>query len=164
MSMEDQIEDHKNQLRQLIDRRFFREPRQILEPSAQRLDDWTQRLMRGLDQWLIVQKERFGGTVHQLFQASPVKKLGVLEDKRAGLHHTLIRQINSQRRLHQQRFEGLAKNLHALSPLSVLDRGYSITTHSGKAVTSASEVNKGDAVQVRLSRGKLDCTVDETLE
>ena len=163
-SLKDQIEDHKDQLRQMIDRRFFREPRQILEPPAQRLDDWTQRLLRGLDKWLIVQKERFAGAVHQLFQASPGKTLSVLEEKRAGLHHTLTHQINSQRRLHRERFEGLVKNLHALSPLSVLDRGYSITTHSGKVVQSSGAVKKGDAVQVRLSKGRLDCTVDETLE
>ena len=99
-----------------------------------------------------------------MVQASPGKTLTILEAKRVGLHHTLLQQINSQRRLHQQRFEGIAKNLNALSPLSVLDRGYSIATHSGKAVKSSREVKKGDVVQVRLSQGKLDCTVDETLE
>ena len=164
ISMQDLIDDNKNQLSGLIDRRFFREPRQILESPAQRLDDWTQRLMRGLDQWLIVQKERFGGAVHQLFQASPGKSLNTLEAKRAGLHHTLFQQIHSQQRLYREQFEGIAKNLNALSPLSVLDRGYSITTHSGKAVKSSGTVKKGDAVQVRLSKGRLDCTVDETLE
>jgi len=56
------------------------------------------------------------------------------------------------------------KNLNALSPLSVLDRGYSIDTHSGKAIKSSGEVKKGDAVQVRLAKGRLDCTVDETVE
>ena len=164
MSIQDLIDDHKNQLKQLIDRRFFREPRQILEPPAQRLDDWTQRLLRGLDQWLIVQCERLGGVVHRLFQASPGKVLNILESKRAGLHHTLLQQIQSQRRLHRERFEGLVKNLNALSPLSVLDRGYSIATHSGKAIKSSGEVKKGDAVQVRLAKGRLDCTVDETVE
>ncbi|CAI2716913.1 exodeoxyribonuclease VII large subunit [Nitrospina watsonii] len=164
--MDDEIGEYKDHLRRLIDRRFFREPQRILEGPAQRLDEISQRLLRGLDQWVVVQRHRAVSTVHRLMQASPQWDIKNGEDKRAGLEHRLIKQMASQSRWHRQRFEGVAKNLNALSPLSILDRGYSITTdtQSGKAVKASGEVKPGDKVEVRLSKGKLDCTVDGTNE
>jgi exodeoxyribonuclease VII large subunit len=47
-----------------------------------------------------------------------------------------------------------------MSPLSVLERGYSVTRDTdGKVVTRAAEVKPGDEVHVKLARGELDCRV-----
>ena len=46
--------------------------------------------------------------------------------------------------------------LSLLSPYSVLERGYSLTTDAnGKAVTSAESVRKGDIVRTRLAKGEI---------
>ena len=53
-----------------------------------------------------------------------------------------------------------ATQLDALSPLATLARGYSICKDSrGKIVTDASQVLAGEAVDVRLSQGRLACRV-----
>ena len=50
--------------------------------------------------------------------------------------------------------------LEAMSPLAVLERGYSLTrTPDGTVVTDAKQVQPGEHVQVRLSHGELDCVV-----
>ena len=50
--------------------------------------------------------------------------------------------------------------LEAMSPLAVLERGYSLTrTPEGAVVTDAAQVDAGDHVRVRLLRGELDCVV-----
>jgi exodeoxyribonuclease VII large subunit len=50
--------------------------------------------------------------------------------------------------------------LEAMSPLGVLERGYSLTrTPDGRVVTDAAQVAPGESVKVRLSRGELDCVV-----
>jgi exodeoxyribonuclease VII large subunit len=55
--------------------------------------------------------------------------------------------------------EGAAK-LDALSPLAVLSRGYALaTTPEGRILLAATDVLPGDAVLVRLSRGRLRTTV-----
>ena len=78
----------------------------------------------------------------------------------------LLRRLESQIKLKIEKLDGAAKRLNALSPLNVLDRGYSITTSNktGKTVTSSQQVNKGDTVRIRLAKGQLDATVDETIE
>jgi len=53
-----------------------------------------------------------------------------------------------------------AASLNALSPLSVLARGYAVvTSEAGTALTRADAVSPGDTVRVRLSAGALQATV-----
>ncbi len=54
--------------------------------------------------------------------------------------------------------------LEAMSPLSVLLRGYSITygIPDGKVIRSYEETGPGKRVLVRLAKGGLECTVDKT--
>ncbi len=55
----------------------------------------------------------------------------------------------------------LAAKLDALSPLKVLERGYSIAQRDGKTLRRADEVSVGDAIDVRLPDGRLGCIVQE---
>ncbi|MBI4383285.1 MAG: exodeoxyribonuclease VII large subunit [Nitrospinae bacterium] len=165
-TLQSRVEDHGDLLRSLMDRRFFLEPLRILETPSQRLDDLTQRLIRGLDQWKVFQKQRLEHCVRRLIQASPQKELPRWEEKRAALERRLFQQLRSRLRIERERFEGTARNLNALSPLAILQRGYSICSSpvTGKAVTSSAEVRAGDPVQVRLAKGRLDCKVEKTAE
>ncbi|NIQ93202.1 MAG: exodeoxyribonuclease VII large subunit, partial [Desulfuromonadales bacterium] len=158
-SLRREIQDHRAHLRRLIERRFFREPLQILLPLQQRLDDWTLRLVRGLDQWVILQRQRLQGLVRHLFQVSPQKAMLQWEERRRMLQHRLLRQGVARLQWERKRLDGAAKNLNALSPLAILERGYSIATFKGKALKSARAVKPGDPVEVRLAKGRLDCRV-----
>jgi exodeoxyribonuclease VII large subunit len=61
------------------------------------------------------------------------------------------------------RYEHNVSRLEALSPLSVLMRGYSIAYRiaDGKVIRSYTETGPGDRVLVRLAGGRLECTVDK---
>lgn len=60
----------------------------------------------------------------------------------------------------KNRFTALASKLDALSPLRVLSRGYAYAERGGKALTSVSDVNDGDEINIRLSDGQLECKVE----
>lgn len=55
--------------------------------------------------------------------------------------------------------------LHALSPLAILDRGYSIveTMPARRIIRDASQVLAGEEIVAQLARGQLRCTVNETV-
>jgi exodeoxyribonuclease VII large subunit len=57
-----------------------------------------------------------------------------------------------------------AGRLEALSPLRVLARGYAIVTREGETgpVTDASTLSAGDAVSVRLARGRASARILST--
>ena len=57
-----------------------------------------------------------------------------------------------------------AASLDALSPLGVLQRGYAIAQDAaGKPLRDAAAVNEGDAVSVRLAKGKLETRIERIL-
>jgi len=56
----------------------------------------------------------------------------------------------------------LARELHAISPLATLERGYSITLNdSQQAITDSSQVRKGEELEIRFARGSIQCEVTQ---
>lgn len=57
------------------------------------------------------------------------------------------------------KFSSLVAKLEALSPLSVLSRGYSITNKGDKMVSSVAEISSGDDLVLIFNDGKVDVKV-----
>ncbi|MBQ9516762.1 MAG: exodeoxyribonuclease VII large subunit [Eubacterium sp.] len=57
------------------------------------------------------------------------------------------------------KLRGTVRALNALSPLAVLSRGYSVTKHDGKVVSSVGDVSAGDKVSITLSDGSINAQV-----
>lgn len=75
---------------------------------------------------------------------------------------------NAALRIAERRRTALEKEmrlLDAYSPLKVLDRGYSIVTHEGRAVRRSGELNSGDLISIRFAEGTAEaeiiCTVEQ---
>lgn len=62
------------------------------------------------------------------------------------------------------RFTSLAAGLDAMSPLKVLARGYAVAHRDGKVLSSVAQAEIFDQIQIRLSDGQLDCTVNRIEE
>ena len=63
----------------------------------------------------------------------------------------------------KSRLSSLSGKLEAMSPLSVLSRGYGIVTRDGKTVRSGGELAVGDRVSVVISDAELDMTVNSII-
>ncbi len=76
------------------------------------------------------------------------------------LENRADRAIASHLRLGQERLQRYAASLSALSPLSVLARGYSVTTKNrGVAITDASTLASGDHIRTQLYIGEIHSVV-----
>jgi len=74
------------------------------------------------------------------------------------LAHAAVQSLHGSR----EKFAAAAAALDALSPLKVLARGYSLVSgENGKIISSARSVRAGEKINVTLSKGSLECTVDE---
>ena len=64
----------------------------------------------------------------------------------------------------RHKLESIVAHLAAVSPLSVLSRGYAIafsrTRNKRKPILDSMQVKVGDAIEVQLKKGSLECTVD----
>ncbi|MCR9164749.1 MAG: exodeoxyribonuclease VII large subunit [Nannocystaceae bacterium] len=151
-------------LRQLERRLSAVHPRAKVSADAQRLTGLRARLERAGGALSGEARARFEAAHEGLHALG--SQLGSAERARLESAYSRLerggRAIGERGRL---RLTKAAASLHALSPLSVLARGYSVVTNAqGAALTRAGEVAPGDAVQIRLSSGALAATVTATKE
>ncbi len=70
--------------------------------------------------------------------------------------------VTNSTRVYSERVKSLKKELCALNPLSVLQRGYAIVTdEKGSVITHVSSIKDGDKLNIRLSDGTKDVVVKE---
>lgn len=101
-----------------------------------RMDSAAQRLSHAMGSRL--QRER--GRIEMLTQRLPLLCRTATERERS-------------------RIAMLAQRAVALDPVNILRRGYSITLHDGKAVTSHSQLAPGDGISIRLADGTIAAKV-----
>jgi exodeoxyribonuclease VII large subunit len=144
--------------------RLLPKPLQVVQRMIQRLDDLKERLSLSVGRRLQRQRERLDGMVRRLYLRSPGY---LLEEQRRRILHdeqAMARLIRHRLQLLHSRLGGIFSKLHALSPLSVLERGYSIARKlpSLSVLRSAAEAAAGDSLLIRLHEGEIRCRVEET--
>lgn len=91
---------------------------------------------------------------------TPLQRLEYQRQKIQELRRRLIQAMFRQQERKRTTFSKNAGLLHAISPLAVLARGYSIVQqHNGNIVRSSAEVSPGENISVTLARGELACEV-----
>ncbi len=87
-----------------------------------------------------------------------------IDNRRQNLDYIFRRLIAAQESIisvSRRNFISLAASLDAMSPLRVLSRGYTVASKSdGETIKQASELNKGDRINLRFSDGEAGCVVE----
>ena len=138
-------------------------PRQRLLQRTQHIDQLELRLRRAIQNRINTSRARLARTHAHLRRHTPDENLRALRHFHGQLQSRLRRaaiQILS-RRTDQLAF--LGQQLHTLSPLATLDRGYALVsdTASGKILHHVTDVSTGNQITARLASGELTCTVIE---
>lgn len=84
-----------------------------------------------------------------------IKLQAHLEANRVALKRALLNNLAHR----QNDVEARKNSLTLLSPLQVLERGYSIVEYSGKVVRNAASLNVGDAISIRVAAGSINADV-----
>jgi len=105
-------------------------------------------------------KENWRGFVKRL--ADPDRKLREMQQRVDELSVDLLRRFRDRMRQVKGRLVQDGGRLDALSPLAVLDRGYSIThkVPEEKLVKDAASLDIGDFLRATFAKGKAICRVE----
>ena len=91
---------------------------------------------------------------------NPITKLNNMTGKVDAFSEKLNFMLNQKINNKKNDLDKLQKSINILNPLSILDRGYSIILNKkGSAIKSSMEVNKGENLKARLSKGTIDIEV-----
>ena len=139
----------------------FDEVRGKLRDARRQSDRATQELQTLVKLAFRNAQRRSDSVLHRL---APAQLRGRLSDARARFDSAYTEcNAATAARLEQAKTRlGLAAaSLDALSPLAVLQRGYAIAQDKdGRLVRDATAVAPGDALRVRLAKGRLNCRVE----
>jgi exodeoxyribonuclease VII large subunit len=150
---------------QTLDRlaKGLRDPRKRLADTWLRLDEIYSRLLRLVDLIVRDAQTRLRTEARSLLLYSPLNRMSSIRERLGFKKSSLIRAIDRLLNDKQTAFTLLEKGIKDLSPLSILERGYSITLRLPEemVVRDASGMQKGDQVRVILARGELGCRVEK---
>jgi exodeoxyribonuclease VII large subunit len=119
-----------------------------------------EQLLRNIHKKLEMSKEVYRGLVKRL--ADPGRKLRENQQHLDELSVDLLRRFQARLRQCKDCLAEVAGRLGALSPLAVLERGYSITHKlgDGRIVKDAASLAIGDLVRITFALGKSLCRVE----
>jgi exodeoxyribonuclease VII large subunit len=100
-------------------------------------------------------EERLAYQKNSYVLKNPLNVFFQLEQRIDELVKMLTKKISHQLELRRRDIGLSAGKLNTLSPLSVLERGYSITFASGKPVRDATAFKKGQEITTRLAKGEI---------
>ena len=151
--------ENLNQKIQLLKSKL-KSPKASLREKTQKLDN-IEILFQKYQQMILSNKKSIINDLNsELNLKNPITKLNNITSKVDALSEKLNFMLSQKLDNQKNNLDKLHKSINILSPLSILDRGYSIILNEkGSAIKSSNDVNKGDTLKARLSKGIIDLEV-----
>jgi exodeoxyribonuclease VII large subunit len=138
------------------------DPRFIVAERQRDLDELSVRLERRIERGLSSREGELTALHGRLLARHPRAVLARARVRLGPLGVRLDAALKRHVAAQRARLADAATRLDGLSPLAVLGRGYAIATErDGRAVRDASALTPGDAVSVRVARGRFGARVTE---
>ena len=158
------LDDQKEQLVSLQAR--FKDPRRFLIDFSIHLDDLRERIQRALSQNTQAMKSKLKNLELGLQNQSPERQIREKRIFLNNLEKDATRAWNRYFRDRRERLTRQAALLSSLSPLSVLQRGYSITRRlsDGEIVRKASRLTLDERISIQMAQGGIQARVEKIRE
>lgn len=160
--MDRQLSSRAERLERVAGRRTLRDTGWLLERRVEAVRGLARRLTSAVSGRTERGAARLAGLAERMGAESPARRVAALEARLAGLAPRLGPAGASALDARQRRLDLAARALEAVSPLAVLQRGYSITrTADGRAVRAADELAPGARIESVLQGGVVRSDVVE---
>ncbi|MFQ5430995.1 MAG: exodeoxyribonuclease VII large subunit [Nitrospinota bacterium] len=158
------MRDLRGQLRELARRPIFTDPTRFMEQNRMRIDELFSRMVSGVKRNRLEIDRNVSSIAKHLHALKPSmqikRKKDQVESLRKNLYQLLAAQLGGKRR----RFETAGGKLNALSPMKVLERGYSITRKpDGAVITDQAQTKIGELLEILLHKGRVAARVENKI-
>lgn len=138
----------------------MRQPQRRLEEAAQRLDSVQLRMKQSMKQLMRLRREQYSRLSEQMKRYRISEQLNERHTKVMTLRSRLDARMRQQWQQKQLQFASRLAQLDALSPLKVMQRGFSLVYSGDQLVKSVNQFASGDELVVRLSDGSATARVE----
>jgi exodeoxyribonuclease VII large subunit len=135
----------------------------FINQRQQKLDDLTYRLEKSERKLLEQNRRRWEAVAAAVRHYDVRRVLAGIRKEMDSLVAAMIAATRNQLLQQKAHLDRITRQIDALSPLAILDRGYALVfDSSGKLLKDASMVAPGGEISARLSRGTVTATVKQT--
>ncbi len=155
----EKVRASRNRHQAVMNAYIIRHPQALYRQQSEQADRLQERLIRNTQS--IFERKKIAAD----HAAARLQRMG--PEQRIQMGAAQLNKINQRIRYvaesavedKKSRFERTISLLHALSPLKVMERGYSLTYHDDTLVKSVQDVKAGDQIRIRLADGTLNTHV-----
>ena len=153
-----------DRLAAVLENEIFTQPEEWLKELEEKAEELEATLAEGLEEPILTAAQNLRILHGDLLRFSPQVVILHQAQRLHGFEQNLLSRMMRTLENFTGVVHGLGGRLSALSPLAVLERGYSITFEgaTGKIVRNASQVKQGDPLHTRLHRGIIRSRVEST--
>ncbi len=160
MAMDYYQANRNRRFTQLFHRLQQQHPQLRLARQQTMLERLRQRMNFALDNQLKRAASRQQRVLQRLNQQNPQPRIYRAQTRIQQLEYRLAENVRARLSATRERFGNAVTHLEAVSPLSTLARGYSVTTATdGKVLKQTRQVKAGDVLTTRLSDGWVESEV-----
>ena len=143
----------------------FRYPQRLYEQKLEQLDKKTEQLVYNSQKLFAVKSTQLEQLEKRLARNHPDARLAEAAIYYEKSMKSLTKAMKSILVKKEADFSNLVSTLEALSPLKIMDRGYSLVySDDGELLKSAKQVKINETVRIKLSDGTLMCSVTDKEE
>lgn len=155
------MQQERERLERLRRSPYFVHPRKYLLQHAERLDRLTEQLHYRIQGLLRKSEERSSKLQHRLVRRNPHEQVLFARKRVQSETHQLVQSMQAMLKEQKLKLMTGMKQLDALSPLKVMQRGYSLVydEQEKRLIKSLADVQPGDMVHVKVNDGQLECQV-----
>jgi exodeoxyribonuclease VII large subunit len=163
--MQEKFRFEKERLNRVQKSYAFRYPQRLYEQKLEQVDKLTERLVRGTSKLSLLKKGQHEILNKRLERNHPSEALleakNQFKRRQKDMNRSML-QIFSKK---QTDLNHVLSTLQALSPLKIMERGYSLAyTDDHSLVKTVKQVKVNERVQIQLSDGSLYCNVENIKE
>ena len=136
-------------------------PSMQISQQMQRLDRLDQQLQRAWSQIIRLKRQKLDYWAVRL--KHPQANIDLQQSKLKQIKQRLHSSMQSTLQKHKLQLSQQMRTLSAVSPLSILERGYSIATveKTGQVLKHSDDAELGQQINIRLQHGQLLCEINE---
>ncbi|MDA1474897.1 exodeoxyribonuclease VII large subunit [Bacillus changyiensis] len=137
----------------------FRYPKRLYAQKEQEFDIAFGHFQRQLALTLDRKNQKLNEQTYKLEMLHPQEQLRQARKRHYEQTNRLKRNMNVELKQIHSQFQTILGKLNALSPLEVMNRGYSLTYKENELIKSIEQVQENDDILVKLKDGTLTCSV-----
>lgn len=160
MAMDYFLANRSRRFTQIYHRLQQQHPQLRLARQQTALERLNQRMNVAIDGQLKRTSQRQSRLLQRLNQQNPQPRIHRAQTRIQQLEYRLAENVRSRLSATRERFGNAVTHLEAVSPLSTLARGYSVSTATdGKVLKKVTQVKAGDVMTTRLGDGWVESEV-----